>query len=232
MSFMAYNDIFFSSAQERSFDENLSSFSGENFQCFSQNNHPITPHPYYEKLHKTPFVLSVSPHALEKICFQEEVLHISIVPGGCSGLKTAFQFKPIPKSNIWKKYQNNCSLEKDHEKNHDHKDIISPQDDVGQDLLFFCPQNHEGGPLSGFSANEKLFLSKFSSSWGAMGQNFVEKISSDTPTKELCVWVQASSAPFIHGAHLDYIEEIMSQYFALYHPQAVNQCGCKSSFSL
>lgn len=205
----------------------------------SQSSSSFVSHPFCPLLKETSFSLRVTPRAQEQIAFYEETLHLAIVPGGCSGLKTAFDLRSLVDINT-EDFQ------------HWTPENTSKMNPL-RHLLFFFPENPETSVLKGFTANEHLLQQKPSSH--SSSDNSSSNSSSDNLRQEkiistlspqiepfhdlqnsfkpqVCLWVEASSAAFVHGAHLDYIEEVMSQYFALYHPQSLNQCGCKASFSL
>lgn len=205
----------------------------------SQLSSSFISHPFYPLLKETSFSLRVTPRAQEQIAFYEETLHLAIVPGGCSGLKTVFELRPLVDINT-EDFQHWTP---------ENTSKINPL----RHLLFFFPENPETSVLKGFTANENLLHQKPSSdssydnsssdsfSHNSRGEKITSTPSPQTEPfydlqhsfkSQVCLWVEVSSAAFVHGAHLDYIEEVMSQYFALYHPQSLNQCGCKASFSL
>lgn len=46
------------------------------------------------------------------------------------------------------------------------------------------------------------------------------------------VVVDPTSLPFLAGAELDFVDEIMGQAFQIQNPNAQSSCGCGTSFSL
>ena len=46
------------------------------------------------------------------------------------------------------------------------------------------------------------------------------------------VVIDEISIPFLEGATLDYIEELIGSSFKIINPNAANSCGCGSSFSV
>ena len=46
------------------------------------------------------------------------------------------------------------------------------------------------------------------------------------------VVVDPFSAPYLHGAEVDYVDSIQAAGFAINHPNAVSSCGCGHSFQV
>ena len=46
------------------------------------------------------------------------------------------------------------------------------------------------------------------------------------------VVVDSASLPFLTGAQLDYVEELIGSYFKVDNPNATSTCGCGSSFAV
>jgi iron-sulfur cluster insertion protein len=46
------------------------------------------------------------------------------------------------------------------------------------------------------------------------------------------VYVDTVSMPFITGASLDYVEDLIGSAFKIVNPQAASSCGCGTSFSV
>lgn len=46
------------------------------------------------------------------------------------------------------------------------------------------------------------------------------------------VVVDEASLPFLEGAQIDYVEELMGAYFLVKNPNASSSCGCGNSFSV
>ena len=52
------------------------------------------------------------------------------------------------------------------------------------------------------------------------------------PLDEFKVLVDAMSMQYLQGAEIDYKEELMGSSFVIKNPNAVNTCGCGSSFGV
>lgn len=46
------------------------------------------------------------------------------------------------------------------------------------------------------------------------------------------VVVDEASLPFLEGAEVDYVEELIGSYFLIKNPNASTSCGCGNSFSV
>jgi len=44
--------------------------------------------------------------------------------------------------------------------------------------------------------------------------------------------IDAVSAPFLEGAEIDFVDDLMGQAFQINNPNAVSSCGCGTSFSI
>ncbi|HTE84137.1 MAG TPA: iron-sulfur cluster assembly accessory protein [Dehalococcoidia bacterium] len=44
------------------------------------------------------------------------------------------------------------------------------------------------------------------------------------------ILVDADSAPLLHGAEIDYVDDLMKSGFTIFNPQATKSCACGSSF--
>src|SRR5438874_2151182 len=44
------------------------------------------------------------------------------------------------------------------------------------------------------------------------------------------ILVDADSAPLLHGAEIDYVDDLMKSGFTIFNPNAVKSCACGSSF--
>jgi len=49
---------------------------------------------------------------------------------------------------------------------------------------------------------------------------------------EIQVVIDAVSQDFVEGAELDFVDDLMGQYFKVENPNAASSCGCGTSFSL
>ena len=77
----------------------------------------------------------------------------------------------------------------------------------------------EGGGCSGFQYRYDLVE-------GPEGEDLV--IEGDAST----VVVDPVSLPFLAGAQLDFVDDLMGQSFQIKNPNAESSCGCGTSFSL
>lgn len=50
--------------------------------------------------------------------------------------------------------------------------------------------------------------------------------------KEVKMVIDEPSLPFVEGAHLDYVEELIGSSFVVKNPNASTSCGCGNSFSV
>jgi len=77
----------------------------------------------------------------------------------------------------------------------------------------------EGGGCSGFQYRYDLVE-------GPAADDLI--LEGDTAT----VVVDPVSLPFLAGAELDYVDDLMGQSFQIKNPNAQSSCGCGTSFSL
>lgn len=77
----------------------------------------------------------------------------------------------------------------------------------------------EGGGCSGFQYRYDLVD-------GPDGDDLVIKGEAAT------VVVDPTSLPFLEGARLDFVDDLMGQAFTIDNPNAQSSCGCGTSFSL
>lgn len=52
------------------------------------------------------------------------------------------------------------------------------------------------------------------------------------PTGQTSVLVDSMSAVYVHGATVDYTEDLHGSSFKITNPQATSTCGCGSSFNI
>lgn len=77
----------------------------------------------------------------------------------------------------------------------------------------------EGGGCSGFSYKYHLV--------SEMGEDdFVLKKDG------AIVFIDSLSLPFMEGAEIDFVDDLMGQSFQIHNPNAVSSCGCGVSFSI
>ncbi|WP_142416856.1 HesB/IscA family protein [Bartonella massiliensis] len=77
----------------------------------------------------------------------------------------------------------------------------------------------EGGGCSGFSYKYDL----------------VSEISKDDlvlKKEGATVLIDSLSLPFMEGAEIDFVDDLMGQSFQIHNPNAVSSCGCGVSFSI
>jgi iron-sulfur cluster assembly accessory protein len=77
----------------------------------------------------------------------------------------------------------------------------------------------EGGGCAGFSYKFDLV---------AGGNDDDTAVSRDGAT----VLVDAVSLPFMDGAEIDFVDDLMGQSFKVNNPNATSSCGCGTSFSM
>ncbi|AQX27925.1 MULTISPECIES: HesB/IscA family protein [unclassified Bartonella] len=46
------------------------------------------------------------------------------------------------------------------------------------------------------------------------------------------VFIDSISLPFIKGAEIDFVDDLMGQSFQIHNPNATSSCGCGVSFSI
>ncbi len=46
------------------------------------------------------------------------------------------------------------------------------------------------------------------------------------------VWIDPVSQPFLEGAEIDFVDDLMGQSFRVTNPNATSSCGCGTSFSV
>ncbi|MBY0612257.1 MAG: iron-sulfur cluster insertion protein ErpA [Beijerinckiaceae bacterium] len=46
------------------------------------------------------------------------------------------------------------------------------------------------------------------------------------------VLIDATSAPFLEGSEIDFVDDLMGQSFRVHNPNATSSCGCGTSFSV
>ncbi|MET3559919.1 iron-sulfur cluster assembly accessory protein [Bartonella japonica] len=77
----------------------------------------------------------------------------------------------------------------------------------------------EGGGCSGFSYKYHL----------------VSKMDEDDLVLKkdgAIVFIDSLSLPFMEGAEIDFVDDLMGQSFQIHNPNAVSSCGCGVSFSI
>ncbi|EJF76282.1 iron-sulfur cluster assembly accessory protein [Bartonella sp. DB5-6] len=77
----------------------------------------------------------------------------------------------------------------------------------------------EGGGCSGFSYK----------------YNLVSEVGEDDLILKkdgAVVFIDSLSLPFIEGAEIDFVDDLMGQSFQIHNPNVVSSCGCGVSFSI
>ena len=67
------------------------------------------------------------------------------------------------------------------------------------------------------------------------GMAFESKLSDDDTVIEkddIKVILDSQSAPFLHGAEIDYVDSLQGSGFSVKNPNAKKTCGCGSSFAV
>ncbi|MET3590148.1 iron-sulfur cluster assembly accessory protein [Bartonella silvatica] len=91
--------------------------------------------------------------------------------------------------------------------------LLSEPDKVGLRISV------EGGGCSGFSYKYDLVS---------------ENSKDDLVLKKgkAVVFIDSLSLPFMEGAEIDFVDDLMGQSFQIHNPNAVSSCGCGVSFSI
>ncbi len=99
--------------------------------------------------------------------------------------------------------------------------------------------NEQVQKLIAMEGNPNMKLRIMVSSGGCSG--FSYNFSLDDKVKEddqlftfgeVDVLVDEASLPFVEGAQLDYVTDLMGSSFQMSNPNATSECGCGSSFSV
>lgn len=78
----------------------------------------------------------------------------------------------------------------------------------------------EGGGCSGFSYKYDLVAED--------GQADDLVINKDGAK----IYIDSVSLPFMEGAQIDFVDDLMGQSFQIHNPNAVASCGCGTSFAI
>lgn len=84
----------------------------------------------------------------------------------------------------------------------------------------------------------QIGLRVFIQSGGCSGFSYGMGLDENPPREEdeivecsgLKVYVDATSAQYLDGAEIDYVDELMGGGFTIHNPNAVRTCGCGHSF--
>jgi iron-sulfur cluster insertion protein len=94
------------------------------------------------------------------------------------------------------------------------------------------------GELIADEGNEQLKLRVYVSGGGCSGFKygftFDEQVNEDDTCVEksgVTVLIDSMSIQYLHGAEIDYKEDISGAQFVIRNPNATTTCGCGSSFS-
>ena len=87
--------------------------------------------------------------------------------------------------------------------------------------------------------NPNLSLRTFVQGGGCSGFSYGFTLDEDQneddftlPLDEFKILIDAMSMQYLQGAEIDYKEELMGSSFTVKNPNAVNTCGCGSSFGV
>lgn len=95
------------------------------------------------------------------------------------------------------------------------KDILYEEGNPDLSLRTFV----QGGGCSGFS-------------YGFTLDELQNEDDFTIPLDEFKILIDAMSMQYLQGAEIDYKEELMGSSFTVKNPNAVNTCGCGSSFGV
>jgi iron-sulfur cluster insertion protein len=95
------------------------------------------------------------------------------------------------------------------------KDILYEEGNPDLSLRTFV----QGGGCSGFS-------------YGFTLDEIQNEDDFTIPLDEFKIFIDAMSMQYLQGAEIDYKEELMGSSFTVKNPNAVNTCGCGSSFGV
>ena len=95
------------------------------------------------------------------------------------------------------------------------KDILYDEGNPELSLRTFV----QGGGCSGFS-------------YGFTLDEMQNEDDFTIPLDEFKIFIDAMSMQYLQGAEIDYKEELMGSSFIVKNPNAVNTCGCGSSFGV
>lgn len=78
----------------------------------------------------------------------------------------------------------------------------------------------EGGGCSGFSYKYDLVAED-----GQADDLIINKDGAK-------IYIDSVSLPFMEGAQIDFVDDLMGQSFQIHNPNAVASCGCGTSFAI
>ncbi|WP_455465507.1 HesB/IscA family protein [Bartonella sp. B39] len=74
---------------------------------------------------------------------------------------------------------------------------------------------------------------------GCSGFSYKYNLVSETSEDDLVlkkdgavVFIDSVSLPFLEGAEIDFVDDLMGQSFQIHNPNAISSCGCGVSFSI
>lgn len=86
---------------------------------------------------------------------------------------------------------------------------------------------------------EKAFLRVRVDGGGCSGFQYVMELSDQQSDDDIVIsngnaglLIDSISLPFLEGAKVDYVEELIGSYFKIINPNATASCGCGTSFSI
>ncbi|MHC5307199.1 HesB/IscA family protein [Bartonella sp. LJL80] len=78
----------------------------------------------------------------------------------------------------------------------------------------------EGGGCSGFSYKYDLVAEDGQADDLVINKNGAK------------IYIDSVSLPFMEGAQIDFVDDLMGQSFQIHNPNAVASCGCGTSFAI
>ncbi|AFR26450.1 HesB/IscA family protein [Bartonella quintana] len=89
------------------------------------------------------------------------------------------------------------------------------------------------------SETDKIGLRISVEGGGCSGFSYKYNLVSETSEDDLVlkkdgavVFIDSLSLPFMEGAEIDFVDDLMGQSFQIHNPNAVSSCGCGVSFSI
>jgi len=110
---------------------------------------------------------------------------------------------------------------------------------MAESIIFTDSAASKVGEMISEEGNDNLKLRVYISGGGCSGFQygftFDEQVNDDDTRVEkggVTVLVDSMSIQYLHGAEIDYKEDISGAQFVIRNPNATTTCGCGSSFSV
>lgn len=110
---------------------------------------------------------------------------------------------------------------------------------MAEPIIFTDSAASKVGEMIAEEGNDNLKLRVYISGGGCSGFQygftFDEQVNDDDTRVEkvgVTVLVDSMSIQYLHGAEIDYKEDISGAQFVIRNPNATTTCGCGSSFSV